>query len=155
MARSHDAQNVLAATYPDVFKAASVYAGVPAGCFYTGTVNGWNSQCANGQVVRSAEEWAEEVRNMYPGYTGEYPRMAIYHGSADNTLFPANYDETVKQWAGVFGYSTEPAETLPNDPEAPFTKEVFGENLFGALGEGVSHNLPNFEEEDLAWFGLV
>lgn len=35
--------NVLAATYPDVFKAATVYSGVPAGCFYTGTVDGWNS----------------------------------------------------------------------------------------------------------------
>ncbi|TQS33556.1 hypothetical protein Golomagni_06095, partial [Golovinomyces magnicellulatus] len=29
--------NVMCATYPDMFQAGSVYSGVPAGCFYTGT----------------------------------------------------------------------------------------------------------------------
>lgn len=148
-------QNVLAATYPDVFKAGSVYAGVPAGCFYTGTVNGWNSECSGGQVVQTPEEWAAEVRGMYPNYTGEYPRMAIYHGSNDEVLAPQNFEETIKQWAGVFGYNTEPDETVPNDPASPFTKTVYGEKLVGALGDGISHDLPRFETRDLEWFGLV
>ncbi|KAL2117288.1 hypothetical protein VTJ04DRAFT_9456 [Mycothermus thermophilus] len=44
--------NVLSAVYPDLYKAAAAYAGVPAGCFYTGTVAGWNSTCANGQKLK-------------------------------------------------------------------------------------------------------
>lgn len=80
--------NVLAATYPDVFAAATVYSGVPAGCFYTGTVNGWNSTCAQGQSIHTQEVWADTALAMYPGYTGSRPKMLIFHGSADTTLYP-------------------------------------------------------------------
>ena len=80
--------NVMAATYPDLFKAASAYAGVAAGCFYTGTVAGWNSSCANGQSIASQDAWAKTARDMYPGYTGARPKMMIYHGSADSTIYP-------------------------------------------------------------------
>lgn len=152
---SNTKQNVLAATYPEEFQAGAVHAGVAAGCFYTGTVNGWNSTCSDGEVVQTPDAWAAVAHNMYPNYTGEYPRMAIYHGSADEILDPQNYEETIKQWAGIFGYDTEPDETLPDDPEAPFTKEVFGPNLFGSLGEGIPHNLPIFETADLEWFGII
>ena len=152
---ANNGQNVLAATYPEMFQAGSVYAGVPAGCFYTGTVNGWNSTCSGGEVVQTPEAWAAVAHKMYPNYTGEYPRMAIYHGDNDQVLFPPNYEETIKQWAGVFGYDTDPDETLPDTPASPFTKQVFGPNLVGALGAGVSHDLPRFETEDLVWFGLV
>lgn len=79
--------NVLAATYPDVFKAATVYSGVPAGCLYTGTVNGWNKSCAHGQSIHTQEVWRETALAMYPGYTGSRPKMLIFHGSADNTLY--------------------------------------------------------------------
>jgi acetylxylan esterase len=78
----------MAATYPDLFKAGSAYAGVAAGCFFTGTVAGWNSTCANGQSIASQDAWAQTARNMYPGYTGSRPKMMIYHGSADNTIYP-------------------------------------------------------------------
>jgi acetylxylan esterase len=78
----------MAATYPDLFKAGSAYAGVAAGCFYTGIVAGWNSTCSGGQSIASQEAWAQTARNMYPGYTGSRPRMMIYHGSADSTIFP-------------------------------------------------------------------
>lgn len=81
--------NVLAATYPDVFAAATVYSGVPAGCFYTGTTDGWNSTCSQGQSIHSQDVWKSVALNMYPGYTGKRPKMLIFHGSADTTLYPA------------------------------------------------------------------
>jgi len=80
--------NVLAATYPDVFAAGSAYAGVPAGCFYTGTVNGWNSTCSQGQSIHSQDVWRDTALKMYPGYTGARPKMLIIHGSVDDILFP-------------------------------------------------------------------
>lgn len=71
-----------------MFAAATVYSGVPAGCFYTGTVNGWNSSCSQGQSIHTQTEWANTVYAMYPGYTGARPKMLILHGSADTTLLP-------------------------------------------------------------------
>lgn len=75
--------NVLAGAYPDVFKAASVYSGVPAGCFAvsgaTATQDppGWANSCANGQLKKTAEEWGALVRSWYPEYKGPRPRMQM------------------------------------------------------------------------------
>src|SRR6516225_7533681 len=55
--------NVMLADYPDVFKAGAAFMGVPYHCFFTGTVDGWNSQCANGQVSMTAQQWGDLVRN--------------------------------------------------------------------------------------------
>lgn len=148
--------NVLAATYPDIFKAGSAYAGVPAGCFYTGTTAGWNSTCANGQSIHSQDVWANTALRMYPGYTGPRPKMLIIHGSADTVIYPQNFNETVKQWAGVFGYTYgSPQQTLANNPSAPYTKYIYGPNLVAVYGSGVSHNVPVNGEQDLEWFGIL
>lgn len=75
--------NVLAGAYPEVFQAASAYSGVPDGCFYVEGATagmatpGWNSQCANGQIIQSAETWGDLVRSYYPGYSGSRPRMML------------------------------------------------------------------------------
>ncbi|KAK3488442.1 Alpha/Beta hydrolase protein [Neurospora crassa] len=148
--------NVMAATYPELFAAASVYSGVSAGCFATGTVNGWNSTCSQGHSIHSQQEWANVVFNMYPGYEGPRPRMMIHHGSADTTLYPQNFNETLKQWAGVFGYTYgQPQQTLANQPASGWTKYVYGPNLVGAYGTGITHATPMFPEDDLEWFGIT
>jgi acetylxylan esterase len=75
--------NVLAGAYPDVFQAGSVYSGVADGCFYvSGATAGmatpaWNSQCADGELSKTAQAWGDEVRSYYPGYTGSYPKMLL------------------------------------------------------------------------------
>ena len=87
--------NVMAAAYPDIFKAGSVYSGVAAGCFVS-SFNGvaaWNSTCSEGLTVDTQQQWANVVHNMFPGYTGAYPKMQEYHGTADTTLFPENLQE--------------------------------------------------------------
>jgi len=147
-------QNVLAATYPDMFAAVIVYSGVPAGCFYTGTVNGWNSDCAQGKVSKSAQDWATQVRNMYKGYSGKYPRMQIYHGALDTTLRPNNYNETIKEWSGIFGYSS-PTQVLPSTPRSGFTKYVYGPDLQGIWASNNGHDVPVFGDDDMKWYGIV
>lgn len=73
--------NVLAGAYPDVFKAGSVYSGVPDGCFYVQGATagmatpGWNNQCAQGTLTKTAQAWGDQVRGYYPGYTGARPKM--------------------------------------------------------------------------------
>ena len=76
--------NVLAGAYPNAIKAGSVYSGVPDGCFYVaGATAGmatpaWNSQCADGDLIMTAEQWGDLTRSYYPGYTGNYPNMLMY-----------------------------------------------------------------------------
>lgn len=75
--------NVLAGAYPDVFKAGSVYSGVPDGCFYVAGATagmatpGWNNQCAQGDLIQTAAQWGALTRSYYPGYTGTYPKMLM------------------------------------------------------------------------------
>lgn len=150
-------QNVLAATYPELFQAGIVYSGVPAGCFVSssGGVDAWNSSCANGQVVDTPQVWANVVFNMDPGYNGTRPKMQIYHGSADTTLYPQNYQETCKEWAGVFGYNyNSPASTQSNSPLSGYTRTTWGPKLQGIYAQGVGHTVPIQGSEDMKFFGF-
>lgn len=139
-----------------MFAAGIVYSGVPAGCFFTGTENGWNNTCANGQVTSTPERWAQWVFDAYPDYDGPRPRMQIYHGSADTTLGAANYGETIKQWCGVFGCDPDaPEETAEGTPEASYTTKTYAEGqLVGVYAEGVGHTVPIRGDDDMAFFGL-
>jgi len=91
---------------------------------------------------------------MYPGYSGPRPRMQIYHGSADTTLYPQNYNETIKQWTGVFGYSLAPQQTQPNTPLPRYTTFTYGPNVQGIYAVGVGHTVPIQGTQDLKWFGI-
>ncbi|KAE8329211.1 putative acetylxylan esterase A [Aspergillus sergii] len=150
--------NVMAATYPDLFAAGIAYAGVPAGCFLSTAdqPDAWNSTCAQGQSITTPEHWASIAEAMDPGYTGDRPKMQIYHGDVDTTLYPQNYEETCKQWAGVFGYDYDaPESTESNTPEANWSRTTWGPNLQGILAGGVGHNIQIHGDEDMKWFGFT
>jgi acetylxylan esterase len=112
--------DVLLGDYPDVFQAGAAFMGVPFGCFYTGTVDGWNSACAEGQVTMTPQAWGDLVRNADPGYTGPRPRVQLWHGTADTTLSYVNFGEEIKQWTNVLGVSQTPAST--DTPVAGWTR---------------------------------
>ncbi|KAF7348755.1 Carbohydrate esterase family 1 and carbohydrate-binding module family 1 protein [Mycena venus] len=150
--------NVLAAVYPDVFAAAIVYSGVAAGCFMSsfGGVDAWNSSCSEGLVSQTSAQWAAQVHAMYPGYTGPYPPIQEYHGTADTTLYPENLGEEIKEWAGIFGYNAAaPTQVLQNTPLSGYTKSIYGPALQGISAAGVGHTVPIQGNEDMKWFGFV
>ncbi len=137
--------NVLAAEYPDVFAAGSAFSGVPAGCFATSDGSLWNSQCSSGNVNKTPQQWADTARTMYPGYTGRYPRMQLWHGTTDTTLAYPNFTEEVEQWTTLNGLSQTPAYT--DSPQPSWTRSRFGSTGTQATVEAVSisgtgHTLP-------------
>jgi acetylxylan esterase len=150
-------QNVLAATYPDIFKAAIVYSGVAAGCFVSnaGAIDAWNATCANGQSDATPEAWAKVVFDMYPNYDGNRPKMQIYHGGADTALLPQNYNETMKQWAGVFGYKLYLVRNYENDPQSNWTRSVYGASLEGIFAPEAGHTVPIRGSDDMKFFGFA
>jgi acetylxylan esterase len=137
--------NVLAAEYPDVFSAASAFSGVPAGCFATTDGSLWNSTCSGGHLIKTAAQWASQARAMYPGYTGGYPRMQLWHGDTDTTLAYPNFGEEIKQWTALHGLSQTPAFT--DHPQSSWTRTRYGSTGTQATVEGISiagvgHALP-------------
>ncbi|KAF2651338.1 carbohydrate esterase family 1 protein [Lophiostoma macrostomum CBS 122681] len=157
--------NVLAGAYPDVFKATSVYSGVPDGCFAvagsTATQDppGWSNNCANGQLTKTAAAWGDQVRSYYPSYTGTRPRMQIFHGTADNTLKYPNYAEQLKQWSNVLALTTSTNKT--NTPQSGYTQTIYGDGttataqLVGYSAQGVGHTVPQHPDMDIAFFGIA
>ncbi|MBO0867979.1 MAG: PHB depolymerase family esterase [Micromonosporaceae bacterium] len=138
--------NVMAAEYPDVFKAGSAYMGVPATCFATGSsTNTWNSQCAGGQITKTAQQWGDAARAMFPGYTGAYPRMQLFHGTSDSTLNYVNFGEEIKQWTNLDGVSQNAVQT--DSPFASTTRTRYGNTTAQPPVEaysvaGAGHELP-------------
>ncbi|MFI6329775.1 PHB depolymerase family esterase [Micromonospora chersina] len=149
--------NVLLGLYPDVFTAGAAFAGVPFGCFATTNGSEWNSECANGQVVKTPQQWGDLVRNAYPGYSGRRPRMQLWHGTNDETLRYPNFTEEIKQWTNVNGLSQTPAYT--DSPQSGYTRTRYGGTGGTATVEavsmqGVSHNLPVDAAQAVRFFGL-
>jgi acetylxylan esterase len=151
--------NVLLGDYPDVFKAGAAFAGVPFGCFATTDGSMWNSQCANGQITRTPQQWGDLVRGAFPGYTGARPRMQLWHGTADDTLRYPNFNEEIKQWTNVLGVSQTPAST--DSPQASWTRTRYGGSGTMAPVEAISiangpHNIlsSGMAARAIAFFGL-
>ncbi|KAI0595833.1 Alpha/Beta hydrolase protein [Biscogniauxia sp. FL1348] len=148
--------SVLAAAYPDLIAAVSLYSGVAAGCFASaaGGVDQWNNTCSGGQSRATPEAWARVALDMYPGYEGPRPKMQIWHGGADTTIAPQNYEEEIKQWTAVLGADAEPTEELANTPEMGYTTSNYGDFVQGIFAQAVGHSVPaNLTASEL-WFGL-
>src|SRR6185295_7138875 len=105
---------LLLALYPDVFKAGSAFAGMPAGCRAaneSGDGGGYSGACGGGSVSHTPQEWGDIARALDPGYMGYRPRVQLFHGDADTTIRYPNFTEAVKEWTNVLGLATNPTST--------------------------------------------
>ena len=100
--------NVLLGDYPDVFKAGAAFMGVPHSCFATTDGSMWNSQCANGQRIMTAQQWGDLARGAFPGYSRARAR-ACSSGMAPPTPLCAIRISArrSKQWTNVLGLSSD------------------------------------------------
>ncbi|WP_437671165.1 extracellular catalytic domain type 1 short-chain-length polyhydroxyalkanoate depolymerase [Sorangium sp. So ce131] len=153
----------LLAVYPDIFRAGAARAGVPAGCWADGfdQSNQWSGNCAAGRTSKTAQAWGDQVRAMYPGYTGRRPRLQIFHGTADATINYNNYGEAIKEWTNVLGLSETPTSTDNTTTangttyDRQFWKHECGYTVFEAWsGRNGAHSMPYEHDAILAFFGL-
>ncbi|MEA2895147.1 MAG: hypothetical protein QOJ84_762, partial [Bradyrhizobium sp.] len=95
---------VMLATYPEVFAGGAIIAGLPYG------IASNVQQALNGMFqspARPARELGDLVRKASK-HNGPWPRLSVWHGSADKTVNPSNACEIVKQWADVHGLQPMP-----------------------------------------------
>jgi poly(hydroxyalkanoate) depolymerase family esterase len=96
--------SVMLATYPEVFAAGAIIAGLPFGVA-TNVREALNGMFQS--PPRPAGELGDLVRNA-SDHGGPWPKLSVWHGSADRTVNPANASEIVKQWVDVHGLPLAP-----------------------------------------------
>ena len=89
--------SAMLATYPEVFSAGAIIAGLPYG-----VANSVRDALTimRATPVRTPRRLGDLVRNASP-HKGPWPRLSVWHGSVDGVVAPANAREIVKQWLDV------------------------------------------------------
>jgi poly(hydroxyalkanoate) depolymerase family esterase len=99
--------SVMLAAYPEVFAGGAIIAGLPFG------VAGNVREAVGAMMqphVRSARQLGDLVRGASK-HKGPWPKLSVWHGTADRTVSPANADEIVKQWLDVHRLPAAPMTT--------------------------------------------
>jgi poly(hydroxyalkanoate) depolymerase family esterase len=132
--------SVMLATYPELFAAGGVIAGLPFGAAQD--VQQAFESMFNGRV-RSAAEWGRLVRRASPN-RGPWPKISIWHGTDDRTVTPINAGELAKQWTDVHGLRLADDERLGQGPiSARRWRNASGETLVEeVLVRGLAHGTP-------------
>src|SRR3954447_9847805 len=103
--------SVMLATYPEVFAAGAVIARLPYG------IASNLREALDGMFhspARPARELGDLVRNA-SNHEGPWPKVSVWHGSADRTVNPGNANEIVKQWLDVHGLPLAPMSVADVD----------------------------------------
>ncbi|RII20661.1 Esterase PHB depolymerase [Streptomyces sp. YIM 130001] len=133
--------NLLAA-YPDVFAGGAVNAGLPAYCANNAATA---YTCMYSPTDKPPAQWGDAVRAAAPEGTTDWPRVAIWQGTGDTTVRPANAEELRDQWTDVWGLGQTPSRTddLPGGTTRSSYDDASGRPAVEVHSvEGMAHGLP-------------
>ena len=132
--------SVMLATYPEVFAGGAIVAGLPYGAA-TNVQEAFKTmyQCP----PRPQRAWGDLVRQASQ-HVGPWPRVSIWHGSADATVIPANASEIVKQWTDVHGLAVSPSAQAMVDgyPRQVWTNAAGDELIESYTITNMAHGTP-------------
>lgn len=130
------------ALYPDVFKAGAAFMGVPFNCFANAAdFPPPGSKCTNGTMNRTPQQWGDAVRNAFPGFTGQRPRIQLWHGTNDTLVPYSLLQESIEQWTNVFGLSQTPTST--DTPRQNWNRRRYADKVEAYSIQGAGHSLPS------------
>ena len=132
--------SVMLATYPEIFAGGAIIAGLPFGCassveeaFEVMFQERATSARALGDRVRAASR-----------HRGPWPKVSVWHGSADPLVKPSNAEGIVQQWANVHGLSDRPSteETVAGHPRRVWN-DASGKTIIELFSiNGMAHGVP-------------
>ncbi|WP_414473593.1 alpha/beta hydrolase family esterase [Microvirga sp. M2] len=128
------------ATYPEVFAGGAIVAGLPYRCAASVPEA---FECMFQGQTRPATEWGDLVRHASP-HRGPWPKVSVWHGSADATVKPVNADEILKQWTDVHSLSASPSrkETVDGYPRRVWTNAAGEDVIEEYIINGMAHGTP-------------
>jgi feruloyl esterase len=118
---------VMAATHPELFKCAAIFAGVAYG-LATNPMEGTKAMW--GKKYIPPEKLVEAVRNQNPDYKGKYPSVLIYQGLNDPIVNYKSAALLINQWTGINN-----CDSIPDKKENAFmgikdiTRSVYSDSL--------------------------
>jgi len=132
--------SVMLATYPDVFSAGAIIAGLPFG---VATTVSDALRAMSNPPSRPARALGDLVRRA-TDYRGPWPRVSVWHGSSDPTVNPSNADAVVKQWLNVHRLSEPPmAKTMMDGYPREVWWNADGETIVESYTvTGMAHGTP-------------
>lgn len=128
------------ATYPEVFAGGAIIAGLPYRC---ATTVSEAFECMFQGQTRPAKEWGDLVRRA-SSHRGPWPKVSVWHGSADATVKPLNAGEIIKQWTNVHNLPISPSrnETVDGYPRRIWTNEAGEDVIEEFVITGMAHGTP-------------
>lgn len=99
--------SIMLATYPEVFAGGAIIAGLPHGA----AANVPQAlEAMRTPKTMDAKDLGDHVRRA-SGHAGPWPRVSVWHGTADATVSSANADAILAQWISVHGVDAAPDST--------------------------------------------
>lgn len=132
--------SVMLATYPETFAGGAIIAGLPYGC--AASVKEAFEAMFNERLT-SARALGDRVRAA-SRYQGPWPKLSVWHGSADPTVRQSNAEEIIGQWLNVHGLSARPShvENLTGHLRRVW-HDANGEAMIEAFSIcGMAHGVP-------------
>lgn len=133
---------VMLADYPDVFAGGAIIGGIPYACA-TDLTSGLT--CEYSATSKTPAQWGDLVRGADPGYSGPWPRVAVWYGTSDAIVNPANATESRDQWTNVWGISQTPSSTssLPGNTTLQNYNDSSGKPAVQLYAvQGIGHGTP-------------
>lgn len=132
--------SVMLATYPEVFAAGAIIAGLPYGCA-TSVQDAFEAMF--NEHSPSARALGDRLRAA-SRHQGAWPKVSVWHGNADPIVKPSNAEDIIRQWTNVQGLSAPPSH---EEKLAGHTRRVWNDANGNTLIEafsigGMGHGVP-------------
>jgi poly(hydroxyalkanoate) depolymerase family esterase len=131
---------VMLATYPELFAGGAIIAGVPYGSARS-VQQAFDAMFT--EQTNPADVLGDRVRSA-SNHPGPWPKISVWHGTADLIVKPSNSEEIIRQWLDVHGLSAVPStqESIGGHDRRVWT-DADGETLIEAFSiAGMAHGVP-------------
>lgn len=139
--------SLMMATYPEVFKGASIIAGIGYGVA-TDTASAGNMM-QSGFGTKTPSDWGAHFKTGYPDFTGSYAhKIVIFQGQLDSIVFKQNGLDLEEAWGNLKGlYSTQEeynvfAPTSCGSVAGDYECKLFHSTLKSYRMTNTAHQIP-------------
>jgi poly(hydroxyalkanoate) depolymerase family esterase len=131
--------NVMLASYPELFAGGAIIGGLPYGM--TASV-GQAFERMQGRNTPSANQVRSALTKTLPT-SGPLPKIAVWHGTHDQTVRPINAEQTVTQWVAAHGLSeADTVETINGHVRKAWLDRNGETAVEVYLVKGMAHGVP-------------
>jgi feruloyl esterase len=137
---------VMLATYPEIFAGGAIIAGLPYGCARS-VQQAFEAMFT--EQSHSAQSLGDRVRTASK-HVGPWPKISVWHGTADPIVKPSNAENIIRQWISVHGLSANPsfAELIGGHTRRVWNN-ANGDAIIEAFSvRGLAHGVPLASTKD-------